>query len=116
MVSLRFINTSNSKIIGSFELNPRSSTSLDPASPPVQGPASNQRHGDAAPALRSDRAVAFRAPGGLAVTKSDLALMFGAGVLAVGGPLQKASTRLQHPSFWLHPPPSRAIRRRRAPR
>ena len=79
LVSLRFVSTVNSKIIGSFEIKPQSSTMLDPAAPSNQAPAPNQRHGDAAPAHHANRAIALHAPSGSAVTQSDLALMFGAG-------------------------------------
>jgi len=105
MIGLRFVNTATSKVIGSFEIQPQSSTQLVPP---------NQRHGDAAPAARSDRALAYRAPGVLSVTKSDLALMFGAGVLAVGGGLQNSNARLEQPSLWLDRSLASAIRRRQA--
>ena len=93
MVGLRFINTTNSKVVGSFEIKPQSSATLAPASPSIHGAAPNQHHGDAGPVHRSNHALALHAPVGAAVTRSDLALMFGAGVLAVGSGLQKAATR-----------------------
>jgi hypothetical protein len=95
MVGLRFINPANSKILGFFEIKPQSSTMLDPAAPPSQAPASNPRHGDATPAHRSNRAFALHTPGGSAMTKSDLALMFGAGALAIAGGLQKRNAQPQ---------------------
>jgi hypothetical protein len=92
LVSLRFVNTTNSKIIGSFEIKPQSSTMLDPAAPANQAP-SNQRHGDAAPAHHANRAITLHTPGGSAVTQSDLALMFGAGALAIAGGVQKRNAK-----------------------
>ena len=93
MVGLRFVNPVNSKIIGSFEIKPQSSTALDPVSPQIQLPGSNQRHGDATPMHRLNRALALHTPGGSAVTKSDLALMFGAGALAVAGGVQRRNAQ-----------------------
>jgi hypothetical protein len=126
LVSLQFINTTNSKIVGSFAIKPQSTT-LDPVSSPIQGPASNQRHGEVIPAHRSNHALALHAPGGAAVTKSDLALMFGAGALAVGGGLQKATARpgvgdqagdaspiVAQPSLWLDRSLAKAVRRQKA--
>jgi hypothetical protein len=75
-------------VIGSFQIKPQSAT-LDPASPPSHGSASDPRHGDATPAHRSNRAFAFHIPGDSAMTRSDLALMFGAGALAVAGGVPK---------------------------
>jgi hypothetical protein len=130
MVGLRFVNTANAKVLGFFEIKPQSSTMLDPASPPNQTPTSNQRHGDATPAHRSNRALAFHTPGGSAVTKPDLALMFGAGALAIAGGLQKrnarpgvgrtsesghdASLTVEPPSLWLDRSLANTIRRQRA--
>ena len=93
LVSLRFMSTANSKIIGSFEIKPQSSTMLDPAAPSYHAPAPNQRHGDAAPVHGSNRAIALHTPVGSAVTQSDLALMFGAGALAIAGGVQKRSAK-----------------------
>ena len=62
---------------------------LDPAAPSNHAPAPNQRHGDATPAHRANRAIALHTPDGSAVTQSDLALMFGAGTLAIAGGVQK---------------------------
>ena len=93
LVSLRFMSTANSKIIGSFEIKPQSSTLLDPAAPSNHAPAPNQRHGDAAPVHGSNREIALHTPVGSAVTQSDLALMFGAGALAIAGGVQKRSAK-----------------------
>jgi hypothetical protein len=126
LVSLSFINTANSKIVGSFAIKPQSTT-LNPVSSPIQAPATNQRHGEATPAHRSNHALALHTPGGAAVTKSDLALMFGAGALAVGGGLQKSTARpgaghqaddaspiVAQPSLWLDRSLAKAVRRQKA--
>jgi hypothetical protein len=125
LVSLQFINTTNSKIVGSFAIKPQSTT-LNPVSSPIQGPPSNQRHGEATPAHRSNHAFALHTPSGVAVTKSDLALMFGAGALAVGGGPQKATARVgvggqadnaspivAQPSLWLDRSLAKAVRRQK---
>jgi hypothetical protein len=104
LVGLRFINTANSRILGSFEIKPRPSTGLDPVAP-TPAPASGQRHGDAGPAQRMNRALALHTPGSSAMTKSDIALMFGAGTLGVAA----------RPSLWLDRSLAKAIRRQPAP-
>jgi hypothetical protein len=65
MIGLRFINTTNSKGIGAYEINPQPAAQLNPTSP--QDVVRDRRHGDASsvPALKT----------------SDVALMFGAGFL-----------------------------------
>jgi hypothetical protein len=88
MVVLRIVSTTDSKVIALFEFNPPRSATNAPASPPVQAP-SNPRHGDASPMLRPNRALALREGGSSSVTTSDLALAFGAGVLASTSRLKK---------------------------
>jgi hypothetical protein len=94
MVVMRIVNTSNSKVIGLFELNPPHAATNAPASPPAQPPA-NPRHGDASPMLRPNRALALGGEGSSSVTTSDLALAFGAGVLASTSGLKKKSEQAE---------------------
>jgi hypothetical protein len=80
-VGLRFINAVNLKVIGSYEINPQTAATLDPLSPPQ--PTSDRRHGDAAPLLPArQHQTAANSPGRGPLTTSDMALMFGAGIVA----------------------------------
>ncbi|MDO9297068.1 PKD domain-containing protein [Bradyrhizobium sp.] len=104
-VGLRFINAVNLKVIGSYEINPQTAATLDPLSPPQ--PTSDRRHGDAAPLLPArQHQTAANSPGRGPLTTSDMALMFGAGIVAreAMGPM----------SFRLDRSLEKAIRRKQA--
>ncbi len=100
-IGLRFINVATLKGIGSFEISPLSAASLSPA--PAQQPSPDQRRGDAAPAGHEKAAshAAVNDP----LKTSDMALIFGAGLVAnqANGPA----------SFRLDQLLERTIRRKR---
>ena len=76
-IGLRFINTVSLKGVGSFEINPHSAASLDPTLPQASPP--DQRRGDAAPSQQQK--AASHAAGGNPLRTSDMALIFGAGLV-----------------------------------
>ena len=78
---------------------------LDSGSPAQQAP--DGRRGDAAPSLPGPHQTAARSVDGGSLKSSDMALMFGAGIVA-----QQAVTG--QPSFWLDRSVAKAIRRKQA--
>jgi hypothetical protein len=102
-VGLRFINAINLQVIGSYEIKPALATMLDSA--PPQAP--DGRRGDAAPWLPAlPHQTAARALDARSLKSSDMALMFGAGIIA-----QQA---VGQSSFWLDRSLSKTIRRKQA--
>jgi hypothetical protein len=103
-IGLRFINASNLKVIGSYEIKALATT-LDSVSPSQQAP--DGRRGDAAPWLPAlQHQTAARALDARSLKSSDMALMFGAGIIA-----QQA---VGQSSFWLDRSLAKSIRRKQA--